>query len=131
MIADDLLIGLRMSGMVLFSWLGWRVMFESWDVTSASEAVRVRAWYHFRASILVMCFTMVFLASPANILRAHGLISQEFGFWMMVAVTFFAIVYAALVHHALDLVNHKRGGTIFACVLITFVSALWGLRGAL
>lgn len=123
----DLLTGLRIGGMLVFLWLGWRIAFESWEVTAQPVEVRLRAWRFFRAAIFVICFVMVFLASPENILRANGYISAETGFLMMCGVTVGASVHAALMHHALDLSVGKRPITWIACVFMLGLSALFGL----
>lgn len=127
MIVEHLLTGLRIGGMVLFLWLGWRVAFESWEVTEQSAAVRLAAWQYYRASIFAICFVMVFLASPENILRAGNYITRETGLYMMCGVTLGACLHAALVHHALDISLGNRPVTWISCASIVGVSALFGL----
>lgn len=131
MISDDLVTGLRIGAIAIFTWLAWRVIFESWGVTGHTEGRREHAWRYLRASILVMCFVMVCLASPANILFANGLISKSVNFWMMGGVTIFACVYATLIHHGLDIINSRRPVTWVASVLIMGSSAVFGLVRAL
>lgn len=127
MIADDLVIGLRLGAMFLFTWLAWRVVFESWTITAQPEPARRRAWRYFRAAVLVLCFVMIFLASPENILRANGIIGERVGFWMMAGVTIGAILYATLMHHAIDIANGRRRATAPACGIVTLISGAWGI----
>lgn len=131
MMVEDILTGLRLAGMVLFTWLAWRVLFESQEITAQGVIVRIQAWRFFRAGVLSICFVMIFLASPENILRANGMIDDQIGFAMMIGVTLGAILYAGLNHHALDIATSQRGATWFACVLITLSSCAWGARGLL
>ena len=89
-------------------------------ITERTKGVRDQAWRPFRASILVMCFIMVFLASPENILRANGYITDRTGAWMMVGVTAGAMLYACLTHHGLDIANGRRG-SLLSCMAICFL----------
>lgn len=104
-------------------------MFESWHITEQTGVVRKTAWVYYRASILVMCFIMVFMASPANILLANGLINLQTNFWLMCGVTVGAITYSALVHHGLDIATGRRPVTWAACVLIAVLSGTFGILG--
>ena len=124
--AEDILTGLRIGGIAIFAWLAWRILFESFDFTSAPQRVRDHAWRYHRGSILVMCFVMCCLASPANIMLANGIISLETNFWMMCGVTIGACIYAMLKHHGLDIATGKRPVHWVACLLILFISALYG-----
>ncbi|UAB76945.1 hypothetical protein INR77_08800 [Erythrobacter sp. SCSIO 43205] len=128
---EGLLTGLRIGGIAIFAWLAWRILFESFDFTKAPKHVRDSAWRYHRVSILVMCFVMCCLASPANIMLANGLISLDVNFAMMSGVTIGACIYAILKHHGLDIATGKRPVHWFACLLIMTLSALYGTGRAL
>lgn len=128
---ESILTGLRLSGIAIFAWLAWRILFESFDFTKAPEHVRRRAWHFNRSAILVMCFVMCCLASPANIMLANGVIGLETNFVMMSGVTVGACLYATLKHHGLDIATGKRPVHWVACSLIMGISALYSTGRAI
>lgn len=129
MIADNLITGLRMGAIVVFAWLALRLLLDSWRVTEQARGLRVHAWVYFRASIAVICFSMIFLAAPENILRAEGVIGDRTGFWLMASIALGIMVWAVIIHRALDIATQRRGST-GACAGIAAVSLCYAIGKA-
>ena len=124
---DDVLTGLRIGAVILWVWLAWRVMFESWGITKQSPETRHHAWKYWRAMLLVMALVIVFLFSPENILRANGYITQETGFWMLAAGTVGVQVCAWLTMIGLDVATGQRNRAWPVYVAISAFSLGYGL----
>lgn len=127
----DLLTGLRIGGALLWLLLWWRIIFESWGITARDEVTRKRGWRYYRAGLLVMCFTLVCLATPANLLRVHGHISEATEKGMMVAVAFCAAVAGGLFLRAMDIATGQDAGgwRLYSGLPILSIAYVLGSRG--
>lgn len=99
---ETILTGLRFGAILLWCWLGWRVLFETWTFVDLPLARREQGWRFFRTALLVEAVIIVALFSPENILRANGYIGEETGFAMMAAGTAGLHATAILLHLGLD-----------------------------
>lgn len=124
---EGILTGLRIGASLLWFWVGFRVIIESWDVTGQPVEVRKRGWVYWRAMLLVMAFVIVFLFSPENILRANGYIGEQTGFWMMSAGVVGLHVCAYLVLMGLDIATGHGNRAWPAYVAFSVISLVYGV----
>lgn len=117
---ETILTGLRVGGAILWVWILWRIVFESWRITEAPDEVRRQGWKWFRAYLATMGVAIAFIFSPETILRSAGIITQEQGYWMLAMGSFLNVVCAILIHNGMDIVtqHHKRQGmAIYVCIV--------------
>lgn len=125
---EGVLIGLRIGAIILWAWIGLRVVFDSWTVTRESEDIRKRGWQFFRAGLLVMSVIVVFIFSPADILIANGLIDQPQRQALSALGVVGLHVSAILLHLGLDIANHHTRKTLpiyLAISALCLAFALW------
>lgn len=125
--AGDLLTGLRIGALILWSWLWWRLAFESWQITKQPEAVRAHGWKHFRRSLFVMAFAIVVFFSPENLLRVHGHISEQTGFYMLAGGVALLCLSGSLVLHGLDIATNTKARVWPVYAAIVAVSVIYGI----
>ena len=126
-VIENILTGLRIGAIILWAWLGIRVIFESWGITKQTPETRHEAWKYWRGMLLVMAFVIVFLFSPENILRANGYIEETTGFYMMAAGVVGLHVCAYLVMVGLDIATGHRNRAWPVYVALSFVSLIYGV----
>ena len=126
-VIDELLTGLRIGAIILWAWLAIRVLVESWHVTEAAPEIRGRGWFYWRTQLFTMAFVIVFLFSPANILRANGYISEEASFWMMAWGTAGIQICAILNMIGLDVATGHPNRAWPTYVAIGLTSLAYGL----
>ena len=129
---EAILTGLRIAGAILWAWILWRILFESWEITQAPDEVRRRGWKWFRAYLATMAFAIAFVFSPENILRSAGMITQEQGYYLLALGSLSNVFCAALIHNGMDIVSgqHKNQGMGIYIALSLFCvlySAMGGL----
>ena len=125
--AEDLITGLRIGAIILWLWLGIRVMVDSWHVVEAPEQVRQNGWIYWRAMLLVQAFLIVFLFSPENLLRVNGYITEETGFWMLSAGTAGLHICAYLIMIGLDVATGRKNCAWPVYIAISVVSVVYGM----
>ena len=123
----DILTGLRIGGCILWAWILWRILFESWHITEAPDEVRRRGWIHFRRFLALMGFAVVFLFSPENILRVGGYITEEQGFYMLGLGSLIVLVCGILIHHGLDIVGKRPPSTVAIYFVIALLSIVYSV----
>lgn len=124
---EDILTGLRLGAIVLWAWIGLRVLFDSWTVTGEAEAVRERGWRFFRAALLVMSAIVVFVFSPADILIANGYIVQDQRQVLSAIGVVGLHLSAILLHLGLDIANHHTKRALPVYLAISLACLLFGL----
>lgn len=124
---DPLLTGLRLGAIVLWAWVGLRVIFDSHEITAENEAVRRLGWVYFRSSIVVMSAIVVFIFSPADILVANGMIGAETRKIMSAAGVAGLHLSATLLHLGLDVANHHSRRALPIYLVISYLFAAFAL----
>ncbi|KZY91379.1 MULTISPECIES: hypothetical protein [unclassified Erythrobacter] len=124
---EGILTGLRIGASILWVSIAVRVMIESWHVTEQPAEIRKRGWSYWRAMLLVMAFVIVCLFSPENILRAHGYITEQTGFWLMSAGVIGLHICAYLTLIGLDIATGQGNRAWPAYLLISIVSLTYGV----
>ena len=126
-VIEGILTGLRIGAILLWAWLGLRVIFESWHVTRQPEEVRHGAWFYWRTMLLVMAFVIVFLFSPENILRAQGYITESTGYYMMASGVVGLHICAYLTMMGLDIATGHKNRALPAYAGVSIVSLVYGM----
>ena len=129
MMLEAILTGLRLGAIILWAWLGLRVLFDSWTITGESAPVRQRGWRYFRFALLVMSAIVVFVFSPADILIANGYIVQAERQALSALGVIGLHASAIALHLGLDIANHQTRRATPVYLAISLATLLFGIAG--
>lgn len=127
MSVETILTGLRLGAIILWAWIGLRVVFDSWTITGEAHAIRQQGWRYFRFALLVMSVIVVFVFSPADILIANGYIVQEQRQALSAIGVVGLHVSAIALHLGLDIANHHTRRALPVYLAISLATLLFGL----
>ena len=119
--------GIRLASIILWSWFAIRILLYSWHITEQPLGRRQEGWRYWRIGLLLMSAAIVFLFSPADILRANGYIGLPVRLAMMAAGATVICLVAALWLFALDVARGQPRNEIYAYLSIPAMTVLFSL----